>query len=377
METKSSSVVTAEAPEPAVAAEAAPPMEVTSEAPEEPAAPTPVAVEEAPTPAAVVEDAPTPAVAEEKPSEEMSEEANEVAADEPMETEAKDVTPAVTEPSDAAAVTEPKPVVEDTPATKAPAPSVAELKKTEAGPTLKPGGRKAASKDIEHALAVIQEQNIKESKKAPVKVAENLAAQVQCVQPIWTRKPDEIKQREYDKFYESTTKAMNGPMTQTHFIAEGEVTIKSLVPLFPEYGQAAENIERYIRGVFITDDFKDMMPSYLSFVKGVDDSDDLPLDVSRETLRQHKLLKPIEGGVDKTTGGGEAVETPTAKAASAKPALKAAAKMEASPCGEDNSDEEEAKTAAKEPVAKPADKSSNEDSGDSDDEKNAPKAANP
>merc|ERR1719268_588455 len=95
---------------------------------------------------------------------------------------------------------------------------------------------------------------------------------------------------------------MNGPMTQTHFIAEGEVTFKSLlfVPSkqesesFNKYGQAQENIKLYVRRVFITDDFKDMMPNYLSFVKGVVDSDDLPLNVSRETLQQHKLLKVIK-----------------------------------------------------------------------------------
>jgi len=120
--------------------------------------------------------------------------------------------------------------------------------------------------------------------------------------PIWTRKPEEIEEGEYDEFYKSITKDKNGPMTQTHFIAEGEVTFKSLlfVPTnqqsesFNKYGQTSDNIKLYVRRVFITDDFKDMMPSYLSFVKGVVDSDDLPLNVSRETLQQHKLLKVIK-----------------------------------------------------------------------------------
>merc|ERR1712156_219897 len=120
--------------------------------------------------------------------------------------------------------------------------------------------------------------------------------------PIWTRKPDDIEQTEYDEFYKSITKDNNGPLTQSHFIAEGEVTFKSLLFIpntqpsesFNKYGQVGENIKLYVRRVFITDDFKDMMPNYLSFVKGVVDSDDLPLNVSRETLQQHKLLKVIK-----------------------------------------------------------------------------------
>ena len=215
---------------------------------------------------------------------------------------AKPAPKAVTEPIDAAAVPVPKRIVENTPANKVPAPSVAAPKKTEAGPTLKPRGTKAASKDIEPAVVVIPIQNMKESKKALVKAADNLAAQVQCVQPIWTRKPDDIEQGEYDELYKSITKDKNGPVPQTHFITKGEVTFMSLhfVPnsqpseQFNKYGQAAENIKLYFRRVFITDDFKDMMPSYHSFVKGVVDSDDLPLNVSKETLQQHELLKVIK-----------------------------------------------------------------------------------
>merc|ERR1712012_744619 len=120
--------------------------------------------------------------------------------------------------------------------------------------------------------------------------------------PIWTRKPNEIEKAEYNEFYKSITKDTNGPLTYTHFVAEGEVTFKSLlfVPVsqqneaFQKYGVTDEQIKLYVRRVFITDDFKDMMPSYLSFVRGVVDSDDLPLNVSRETLQQHKLLKVIK-----------------------------------------------------------------------------------
>ncbi|KAF4518511.1 hypothetical protein B566_EDAN009711 [Ephemera danica] len=99
--------------------------------------------------------------------------------------------------------------------------------------------------------------------------------------PIWTRKPADITDSEYDEFYKSLTKDASDPLAKTHFVAEGEVTFKSLLFL-------------YVRRVFITDDFQEMMPSYLSFVQGVVDSDDLPLNVSRETLQQHKLIKVIK-----------------------------------------------------------------------------------
>nr|AWI66278.1 glucose-regulated protein 94 [Mizuhopecten yessoensis] len=122
------------------------------------------------------------------------------------------------------------------------------------------------------------------------------------VKPIWTRKSSEISDDEYTEFYKSISKDQEEPMAKVHFTAEGEVTFKSIlyVPktatpdLFQNYGKHTDHIKMYVRRVFITDDFADMMPKYLSFVKGVVDSDDLPLNVSRETLQQHKLLKVIK-----------------------------------------------------------------------------------
>merc|ERR1719150_993034 len=159
-------------------------------------------------------------------------------------------------------------------------------------------------KDEDDEGAVEEDKEEEEKKPKTKKVEKTTWDWELCNQskPIWTRKPDDIEQTEYDEFYKSITKDKNGPMTQTHFIAEGEVTFKSLLFVpnnqpseqFNKYGQAAENIKLYVRRVFITDDFKDMMPNYLSFVKGVVDSDDLPLNVSRETLQQHKLLKVIK-----------------------------------------------------------------------------------
>lgn len=120
--------------------------------------------------------------------------------------------------------------------------------------------------------------------------------------PIWTRKPSDVSTEEYNEFYKSLTKDTADPFIQTHFIAEGEVTFKSLLFIpkvqpsesFNKYGTKSDNIKLYVRRVFITDEFNDMMPNYLNFIRGIVDSDDLPLNVSRETLQQHKLIKVIK-----------------------------------------------------------------------------------
>ncbi|XP_042214223.1 endoplasmin-like isoform X1 [Homarus americanus] len=125
---------------------------------------------------------------------------------------------------------------------------------------------------------------------------------VNDAKPIWTRKPADIEDSEYDEFYKTLSKDSKEPLAKTHFVAEGEVTFKSLLFVpevqpsesFNKYGTRTDNIKLYVRRVFITDDFQDMMPNYLSFIRGVVDSDDLPLNVSRENLQQHKLLKVIK-----------------------------------------------------------------------------------
>jgi heat shock protein beta len=112
----------------------------------------------------------------------------------------------------------------------------------------------------------------------------------------------EVTEEDYYAFYKSFTKENDKPMIYSHFTAEGEVTFKSIlyVPksapfdLFSNYNRKPDAIKLYVRRVFITDNFEELMPKYLAFIRGVVDSDDLPLNVSRETLQQSKLLKVIK-----------------------------------------------------------------------------------
>jgi heat shock protein beta len=120
--------------------------------------------------------------------------------------------------------------------------------------------------------------------------------------PIWTRKQSEVEEAEYSSFYKALGRETEDPLAHIHFTAEGEVAFKSIlyVPksaphdMFQNYGKKSEFIKLYVRRVFITDNLEELMPKYLIFIKGVVDSDDLPLNVSRETLQQHKLLKVIK-----------------------------------------------------------------------------------
>jgi len=129
------------------------------------------------------------------------------------------------------------------------------------------------------------------------------------IKAIWLRPKDEISVREYNDFYKTITKDAEDPLTYSHFSAEGEIEFKAVlyVPrsapynLFEDYYGVSSALKLYVRRVLITEEFTDLMPKYLNFVKGVVDSDDLPLNVSREQLQQMKMIKVMSKKLVKKT----------------------------------------------------------------------------
>merc|ERR1711904_275232 len=155
--------------------------------------------------------------------------------------------------------------------------------------------------DVEAKDDEEKEDEEEEEEKKPKKKTVFEWEQVNTQKAIWLRAKEDVTEEEYNEFYKTVSKDYIDPLAYTHFNAEGEIEFKSVLFLpkkapfdqMDNYWTKKAEVKLYVRRVLVADKFEDLLPRYLNFVKGVVDSDDLPLNVSREQLQQSKIMKVI------------------------------------------------------------------------------------